>query len=67
MKTKTVIRDVACENCMYGIRINSDDLYCKRLNKSCDVCRNYCVKTNWYAQMCFLNARLDAKLSNRRV
>lgn len=67
MKDKIVIKDVSCDKCMYGEKLRGSELYCKRLNGPCDSRRNYCVKTHWYAQMCYLNAKLDVELEKRHT
>lgn len=58
------VKDVPCNACirckslfgLYGAG------YCTRLCMDCDSARNICIKTQWYAEMCTMNALLDREL-----
>jgi hypothetical protein len=57
------IKDVSCENCMKFYRYHTPMYgFCTRYSKHSAECRNFCVKTQWYAEMCALNAAIDEQL-----
>lgn len=64
VKNSVNVTDVPCNACircknlfgLYGAG------YCTRLCMDCDSARNICIKTQWYAEMCTMNALLDREL-----
>ena len=60
---KIDVKDVKCEDCMKFYKYHTPmHGFCTRLGKHSAECRNFCTKTQWYAEMCTLNALIDAQL-----
>lgn len=58
------VKDVDCANCIHYYRYTTPMKgYCDRFNKHSSECRALCVKTQWYAEMCVLNAAVDAQFT----
>ena len=58
------VRDVACSQCircksLFGLYGSG---YCTRLCMDCDTARSICEKSQWYVEMCTMNAVLDSEL-----
>lgn len=58
------VKDIPCSQCMkckslFGLY---GDGYCVRLCMDCDKARPICEKSQWYVEMCTMNAILDSTL-----
>lgn len=57
------VKDVDCKDCIkfykYSTKMHG---YCTRFGKHSSECRPFCEKTQWYTEMCILNAAVDSQL-----
>ena len=57
------VKDVQCKDCMNYYRYSTPMKgYCTRFSKYSSEVRPFCTKTQWYTEMCILNAAIDAQL-----
>lgn len=63
------VKDVPCERCIRHKRMFDlfDGGYCTRLTLDCNLARELCVKSAWYAEMCAADAILEAAIREDRA
>jgi hypothetical protein len=62
LEKKLDVKDVKCADCMYYYKYSTPMKgFCTRMHRHSSEARNICTKTQWYSEMCILNAAMDAQ------
>lgn len=58
------VKDISCNKCIKFKDILGlfDGGYCTRLCVDANAARNICIKTQWYAEMCTMDAVIESGL-----